>query len=190
MSNDYYDTVEYLGEDGEDCYFYTVSIVRDDTIGPPWEEGDGHGVVVERRMHSQSEFTARLGDTDYVYDYPASLRIALRDNWGCNNHKHSTDTDRAMCAVESDYEYLNGWANDHWWYVGIKVDLNKACGSCSACENETHIYCEEVKEIASESLWGIESDADEHIKSTTRELLEQCVPDELKHLLVTKALTA
>jgi hypothetical protein len=152
---------------------FTVRTERDDTHGPPWEENDGHGKVTGWEPHDAGLDPARyrLLNSDYhsarYYDFEESIRIAVRDKWGLNAAEHAklkaerldggepTPEGITHRAVLLDYQYLKGWCQDEWWYVGVTVTLQG-----------TDI---------TESLWGIESNADSYIAEVAEELAESII---------------
>lgn len=130
---------------------------RDDDMGPPWKEHDGHGPVSdwttrnkrpgERLLHSD-------GGSKRYYDFAEAMRIAKRDGWGLGEKDMARLTHRlgrtptkgevTAAAVEQDFERLRGWCNDRWHWIGVIVKLEDADGRL----------------IAQDSLWGIEGDTD------------------------------
>ncbi len=110
-------------------------IERDTDYGPPWEESDGHGIVSNWEHGTLDESRWLLHDDNgskRYYDWRATLEIAKRDGWGPGNK---------MDAVRSDFDYLSGWCNDQWYYVGLIVEL----------------YDEHDCLINQDSCWGFES---------------------------------
>ena len=141
------ETFEYKGRT------LRVRIESDDHVSAPWKEDDGHGVVLDwQRTLSEDEAKAQglwllnseRGSARY-YDARASLALAIKDCWGLGK---SMSAKRR--AVKRDFDYLYGWCNDQWSYVGI--------------------VGETVDGKENESLWGIESNAHEHIAETVQEL--------------------
>lgn len=120
-------------------YTFRVNFERDDAMGKPWEEHDGHGVVREVKLHGE-RVSKGPGErvlwsdrwTAYLYDVQASMKLARKDGWGC---KHSTIVDGKFisghqhkrealaCAVEQDFNYLRGWCNDEWEWTVATVTL-------------------------------------------------------------------
>lgn len=124
------------------------------------------------------------------YDFAEAIRIAHRDGWGfmplplttvsdASGHTvsagpfkahHPTDINAATrevyaqhratfptirayraAAEEADFKRMQDWCDEVWIYIGVIVELVNA-------DDEPMGY--------SESLWGIESDADEYIADT------------------------
>lgn len=137
---------------------FTVEYPYDYDHGAPWEENDGHGIVSDwvRRKKAPGERVLSQDRGSYrYYDIAASLVIAKRDKWGVAGGKHGNETDRqyAVRAVEADYDFLYGWANDQWAYVGVVV---------TSVEDPNE----------SDSIFGIEGNAYAYLAETAHELAE------------------
>jgi hypothetical protein len=120
-----------------------VSVLPDDTLGAPWEEHDGHGVVSEwtRRDKAPGELVlCEDRGKRRFYDFSESVKIARRHGWGAEGR---TPRERAALAALADFRRLRGWCNDDWSWCGVVVDVIRPDGS-----------------LVSDSLWGIESDGD------------------------------
>lgn len=148
--------------DGVTC---TVDADWDDTIGHPWEEFDGHGPVSEwtTRPKTPGERvlarTCRNGYCRY-YDYQQAIKIAKRDGWDAPPYGEGTAGERAVRAVEADFQRLKDYCNGKWGYVSITVTVTP--------------YRDGLK--WGWVMWGgIESDADEHCLDVTNELLAEAV---------------
>jgi hypothetical protein len=148
-------------------------IVDDDNNDPPWERSDGHGVVSEWTTRAKRA-GERVLITDYssyrhyyyssyrYYDVVESTKRAKRkrDGWGLGDEakaklakelcREPTKGEIIARAVENDYEFLRGWCNDEWRYVGVVVmDLESG---------------------DEDSLWGIESSSDDYLVETALDL--------------------
>ena len=156
------DTIEVDGRS------FTVTFPTDDFGRKPWEDGDGVGIVSDwirstRRGKAPGE---RILHTDdhyrRYYDFGATLQKAKRDGWGLTEADTTKLTAKlgrapskaeiAVEAVEHDFERMRQWCNDQWRYVGVVVT-----------DDETG---------AQDSLWGVESDCDEYLAETARELAQ------------------
>ena len=71
------------------------------------------------------------------------------------------ERERAMRAVEADYQFHRGWATDEWCYVGVVVEL------------VTEFDCPK----AGSSVWGIESIADAYLTDAARECAEEIISE-------------
>lgn len=146
------------------------------------------------------------------YDYQEACRIALRDNWGiapyhmqteCNangiytvsaqwfhgrellafkstgdcvnaaiadcyrQHKETFPSARAYAAgaARADFERLREWCNGDWQYVGLIVDCSR-----------------NGIELASASLWGIESDSGRYLEECAQELAQEALQEARERL--------
>lgn len=131
---------------------FLINIVRDDDATPPWERQGGCGTVTDwvARDKRPSELvlvrSARQKSARY-YDFAETMRRAKDEGWElCENDKHKlakklgrepNEGEARAEAVRRDYEFLRGWCNDEWCYVGVIVS--------------------EVNEGSQAALWGIES---------------------------------
>lgn len=140
--------------DGEARYelgnglYAIVKLEYDDHYDPPWENSDAHGVVSdwENREEYDRRWVLNQDRGDYrYYDWRETLKIAKRDGWGTRNGD-------LMGAVRRDFEYLRGWCNDDWCYVGLIVEL----------------YDADDNLIEEDSCWGYESFCEDYLCSEAR----------------------
>lgn len=127
---------------------FEMSIVADDNNDAPWLRSDTHGPVrcvsrVAKGPHELILGPSGSRDYWYLYDAAKAQQIALRDGWGADTNEpdrgyRESKRQRAARAVRADFEYLRGWVQDEWQYVGVVV-IHTASGSGA-------------------SLWGIESE--------------------------------
>lgn len=119
----------------------------DSDCGPPWKEFDGHGEVewVHRHLEEweRNWVLSWDGSSKLLYDFDASLAKAKREGWGPGTPYE---------AVKADFDYLYGYCNDEWCYVGIIVRLED----------------EQGKEIDEDSCWGFESNDVEYLTREAR----------------------
>lgn len=145
----------------------TIKLEQDTDMRPPWQEHDGHGVVLDWGSHDEYRENWELCSdrrSYRYYDFKASLEIALRDGWGTPPYHLRAKLERAVWAVRADYEYLRRWCNDEWYWVGLIVTLEDENG----------------KEIAEESVWGFDSDSEDYLASEARDWLSRMLLDERK----------
>ena len=142
---------------------YIVEVEPDYDFGAPDEQHDCHGPVVELDFDPEDEgavddyieantaedspeeleerarmasmrllgkYSYRYAGQRKYYDVWESLKIAKK-KWG-----HTTDKS-AREAVETDYEYLNGWYNDDWSWCSVTVYATDEDGE----KDEDHNYC-------------------------------------------------
>lgn len=143
---------------------FTVRHYLDEGHEPPWESSEGHGPIREdyqRGKRPGERVLAPTGSRDvwYLYDWAEAVRIAKRDGWDAPPYGEGTKGQRAARAVAADFEFIRGWLNDDWHYIGIEVTLLGAGD-------------EETGHIA--SLWGVESCGD-FPAECARELADECL---------------
>lgn len=113
--------------------------------------------------------------TGHWFDQWRNIECVVTDWHDCRNqaymqlyklHRASmTRREYAARAAMADFERLRDWCNNEWQYVGVIVTATNSDGD----------------EIANASLWGIESDASEHLLEVANELLRDIVPDLPSH---------
>lgn len=128
-------------------YRAEVTVERDQDMGEPWKEHDGHGPVSEWTTRDKAP-GERLLCVDHshkrYYDFAEAVRIAKREGWDAPPYKTGTKAQQAARAAEADYERLRGWCNDQWHWTGVCVT----------------VFDRHDAEIADDSVWGVESDGD------------------------------
>jgi len=149
------DTIEHNGKK------YVVELWRDEDMGPPWKEHDGHGVVSDWTGRAKAPGELVLAEDRGMrryYDFAESVQIAKRDGWDTPPYDKADSPGRkAAKAARADYEYLRRWCNDDWHWCGVVVRPAEACACCGP----------------KESLWGIESDCRDYLHEVAIELIEQ-----------------
>ncbi len=116
-----------------------VDVVPDESMGAPWEEHDGHGIVSKwtSRTKNPGEMILAKDRGNYrYYDFAETVKVARRDGWGAEG---ATPGERAHRAALADFNRLRDWCNDRWQWVGVVVRISDG---------------------PAESLWGVESDGD------------------------------
>jgi len=145
-----------------------VEFERDYDCRCPWEDCDGVGVIREGYGHPGDAYENWIMNDDRGwyrwYDWKATLPEALREGWDAKPYRTGTKHERAMCAMKSTYEYLEGWCQDRWWYVTRIVTL----------------LDEDDNEIAEDSCGGYESNAMEYLCSEARNMAAGMIVDERK----------
>src|SRR5690348_8411347 len=146
---------------------FSVAIEYDDSMGEPWKEHDGHGVVSEwttRDKRPGERVINQDGRSYRYYDFAATIKRALEEGWDAPPYG-GRKRERAARAAEADFERMRGWCNDQWHWCGVVVTLLDDEG-------------DETKEAA--SLWGIESDAGDYLNQVARELADEILARELQ----------
>ena len=140
---------------------FLVQHIHDEDAGTPWEREDGHGVVsawTDRGKKPGERIIATSRNHRRYYDVRESIKIALRDGWGISGDTSKmTKREIASAAVAEDYIRMKAWCEDEWYYLGVAVTLLDVDG------NKTNLR---------DSLWGIESDADDYLDEVARDIAE------------------
>lgn len=105
---------------------FKVSIPRDDDMGFPWEEQDGHGEVSEwtRRSKAPGEMTLceDRGMRRY-YDFQGAVKKAREEGWNTAPYHWPTKGEQAHQSALADFEYLRRFCTGDWEYVNVGVTL-------------------------------------------------------------------
>ena len=155
-----------------------IKTERDDTSESPWEQCDGHGPVSEWTSRDKAA-GERVLCSDHgrkrYYDFAAAIQLAKSDGWGLATDKlaslesglgrKATAGEIRAASVESDFEFLRGWCNDKWEYIGVTVTLEDNDGLA----------------LSEESLWGIESLGD-YWRETAAEIANSLAAAHVKAL--------
>lgn len=131
--------------------------------GPPEKECEGHGPTewVHRSLEDwERDWVLRWdGYSKLLYNHREAYEIAKRDGW-C---MAKTDAE-IKAAVQKDFDYLYGYYNDHWHYVGIIVELQDEDGNV----------------VDEDSCWGYDtydpSYLDEEARSWAAHMLKKNMP--------------
>lgn len=155
------ETIEHLGVTVRIEYFY-------DGDSTPWDD-DGHGPV-RKSNHRHGVNWSTNGDKkpgerplncpdrneyQFYYDWQQAMKIAKRDGW---NAAPYDAPNRALRAVQADFDFLRGFLNDQWHYAGIVCtvldtdgDETEETDSCWGFETLNNYHETEGKSMA-ESL--------------------------------------
>lgn len=130
----------------------------------PWENSDCHGPV--RQLHSRADklpgerimTSGERRSYVWAYDVQAATKLAKKDGWGLSDKSRAelvarlkrepTKGEIVAAAVAHDFEFLNGWVNYDWHYMGVTVSPIDKHGNVDDSDEYAH------------ALWGIESDSD------------------------------
>jgi hypothetical protein len=123
---------------------YHVEVSADDCFGPPDEEHDGHGVIVELDFDPDDEgavddYIERETEEGSTEEMEERARMALMrligngSRYGKNKYYDVWETrkkalkdwgvDKARVdeVVDKDYKYIDGWYSDDWHWVCVSV---------------------------------------------------------------------
>lgn len=152
---------------------FEVKFEHDFDSGRPWENADGHGPVREvGYSHDTGRISKRPGErilnhnpgrNDYIwaYDWAEACRLAKKDGWNAPPYDAPNRIER---AVQADFDYLAGWVNDDWRYVGVVVTL-------LVPDEDGELVPYEGSLQFDDSLWGVD-DAGEYATQVAHELAE------------------
>ena len=144
-------------------FSFRVEWFYDDDSDAPWDREDGHGPVSdwERRDKKPGEMIlCEDRGSRRFYDFAEAVKIARRDGWNTAPHEWPTSGARAHAAAMNNFEYLRRWCNDQWHYCGIVVTLLDVDGEPDSIDA---------------SLWGIESECDDHHADVIKDLIDECL---------------
>ena len=143
---------------------FNVHFYHDSDMGRPWENADGHGPVRKLRSRDDKRPGERImasGERHsyvWAYDVQASINLAKKDGWGLSDKaraelvaslkREPTKGEIVAAAVASDFEFLNGWVNDEWHYMGVTVSPVNKRGEVDDSDEFAH------------ALWGVKSTGD------------------------------
>lgn len=140
---------------------FLVSVFEDRDASPPWEHEEGHGDIryVEdgKPMYRGEVVLHDEHRGRWVYDFGGAIVKAAREKWGIDASrkarliaklgKKPTRSQINAEAVRDDMDRMRGYLTGDWSYVGVCVQIigpdNSPLGN-----------------LASNSVWGIESDGD------------------------------
>jgi len=146
-----------------DGFTWKVSTHVDESMGAPWNESDGHGIVSEweRRAKRPGEvIIAKDHGACIFYNVQSTQALAVRDGWSVAGASGMSRRAAAAAAVREDVRRMRAWCADEWCYVGIIVERIRESGR-EVC-------------TVTESLWGIESDSGDYLAEVAEELMLQC----------------
>jgi hypothetical protein len=121
---------EYLG------HKYQIEFERDDSMGPPWQEHDGHGPASDWTTRDKRPGELVLCSDRHsrrFYDYAGAMELAKKDGWGLSP-EHLAELTRklgrkptakqiAHASVMADFDYLRQWCNDEWEWTSFSVKI-------------------------------------------------------------------
>lgn len=150
-------------------YDVTARIVRDEDMGPPWKEHDGHGPVSDWTSRAKRAGELVLNEdrgSRRYYDFAEAVKIAKRDGWG-PGAPHE--------AARKDFEAMRAWCNDEWWWVGIVLSVSR-----NGVELSDHAA----------SLWGIDANHPQGNNDYLTEIANELLPEALKEAEKLRALVS
>ncbi len=152
-----------------DGFTVTANLEFDEGMGFPWIEHDGHGPVTDwttrRKRPGERILNENRGSYRY-YDFQTAVKIARRDGWDADPIQPESRGERAARAAEADFQYLRAWCRDEWCFVGVVLKVSKAGVTLDP---------------AAASLWGIESNSNDHGHDYLTEVANELLPEALEN---------
>lgn len=153
---------------------FRMRVEPDDSLGPPWKENDGHGIISDwtHRDKAPSEriLVSDRGSHRY-YNIAETMKLAEADGWGLSPQAETelaarlghppTKGEIRAAAVEADYDRMREWCEGGWYWVFVSVTLMKTDEDAPGGYFETKHYA---------ALGGIESDSGDYLNEVAREL--------------------
>lgn len=139
MKSDNYEDKQYGG------FVLRVYIHQDEDMGPPWQEHDGHGKVSDWKSREDKQPGERPLSSDRgsyrFYNWAGAMKTAKADGWGLSDENKQelakrkgkpverlTTGEITAEAVQRDFEYLQGWAQDEWHWSGYTTEYSRDAG--------------------------------------------------------------
>lgn len=153
---------------------FLAEIYTDDEYADaPWDNSDGHGIVSEWETRSKLPGELVLCEdrrSRRFYDVQETMKKARAENWGLSEPalaklceslgRQATRGEIVAASVRADFEFLRGWCNGEWRYVGV-------CVRALDDDGET------IGEPFDNAIWGIESWDAAYIREVAIELARE-----------------
>lgn len=149
---------------------YRADVYPDVDWGAPWDNSCAHGIVSDWETRSKLPGEWVLCEDRRArrfYNAQESMKKARADDWGLSEPalaklceslgRPATRGEIIAAAVRADFEFLRGWCNDEWHYVGVCVGAMDTAGDV-------------IGDPFENALWGIESYNAEYIREVAIEL--------------------
>lgn len=152
-------------------YTFRVNFPCDEDHEPPWDDGDGQGIVSAvgvtrpKKPGERVLFKDRHHDRTY-FDWEGSIQKAKSESWGLSDEeveklkgklgKYPTRGQIVEAAVQRNFEWMRRWVRDEWEYVGIQITLLR-----------------DGKEVSSETAWGFDNDDLTSLSTETHWMIDQ-----------------
>lgn len=154
----------------------TARLEYDHDTPAPWIDCEGHGPVSDWRRrdyaghHAKKPGELLLADdggnayrgSALFYDYAEACRIARAQGWNTPPYEVPGETprQRAARAARADFERLKAWCDQEWYYGGVVLSVSR-----------NGIMLDD----SAASLWGVESDGEEHLLEVAEDLVEDAL---------------
>lgn len=146
---------------------FDVALFYDSDSTPPWDREDGHGPVRCGKGRGASKKPGERAlrtehGASWLYDWQGAMQQAKTDGWGLGDDELAalaaklgrppTPGEIRAESVRQDFEYLQRYLRDEWWYIGVEVSLNGDELSVWGVESYGEYWKEVAKELA-QTLW-------------------------------------
>jgi hypothetical protein len=111
-----------------DGFKVVARVEHDPDGGPPWDDGDGNGIVSEwttRAKRPGERILSTDRNSHRFYDFAATVQRAKDDQWDSPPYNTGTKGDRAVRAVERDFKSMAAWCNNKWHYGYVTVTVSR-----------------------------------------------------------------
>ena len=112
---------------------YNIDFFPDQSMGPPWEEHDGHGAVSEWTTRSKrpgERIIAAHHNSRQFYDYDGAIKKAKAEGWSVANSEGMTPAQIATAAVEADFKYLKSYIDGVWAWAVVRTTAPNGDSNC------------------------------------------------------------
>jgi hypothetical protein len=129
----------------------SITFEFDEFSDAPWDSSDYHGPVRKSdNAHNKWDSDKRPGERplnsanpneyQFYYDWQKAMQTAKHEGW---NTAPYDAPNKALRAVQQDFDYLRGWVNNKWYYVFVTVEYEGETESLGGVEtyNDYHIEC-------------------------------------------------
>lgn len=152
---------------------FRAEIYADEDAGAPWEQSDGHGEVSDWETRSKQPGELILCEdrrSRRFYDVQETMKKARAECWGLSESaltklceklgRSATRGEIIAAAVRADFEFLRGWCDNEWQYVGVCVSATDDDGDAIGAPFEN-------------ALWGVETHNADYIREVASELASE-----------------
>ncbi len=113
---------------------YTLTTEHDGDAEPPWERGDGMGIVSDWTLDGKRPGERALlssGLFRRYFDWTGTVAKAKSEGWGISAERLASWTERAgqaptagqiaEAATQQQFDWFRGWHNGDWSYQVLKL---------------------------------------------------------------------
>lgn len=140
----------------------TIKFEYDEHPEPPWNNSDVHGPVrksnnahnahnSDKKPSERPLNNATRNECQFYYDWKKAMKIAMTE-WGFKTKSE------AVTAVQNDFDFLRGWANNDWHYVFVTVEHEGETDSLRGVETFEKYHEECAKELLADLIARVEKE--------------------------------